>query len=72
MPVFDTLRINHAHLGKVMVERTKIDHFNDMAPKSVKSTKDNNRISYHAWRKYIRQTLKEKSLTSCAIEHIFA
>lgn len=71
MPVFDTLRINHAHLGKVMVERTKIDCFNDMTPKNVKST-DTNRISYNAWRKHIRQTLKEKSLTSCAIEHIFA
>jgi hypothetical protein len=73
MPVFDTFRINHAHLGKVMVERTKFDNFNDTTPQTVKSTDTDKRMPFEAWRRYISRTLKtEKSLTSCAVEHTFA
>lgn len=72
MPVFDTFRINHAHLGKVMVERTKFDNFNDATPQTVKSTASP-KMPFEAWRKYISRTLRqEKSFTSVAVEHTFA
>lgn len=70
MPVFDTFRINHNHLGKVMVERTKLDTFNDSTPKMVKST-DAKKMPFDAWRSYVSRTLRQKSFTSFMVEHIF-
>lgn len=71
MPQFDTFRINHAHLGKVLVQRSKIDRFNDSIPSTVK-TERSEVLPFNAWRLYISDTLaKQKSLTLCIVEHTF-
>lgn len=74
MPIFDTFRINHAHLGKVMVQRTKIDQFNDSVPETVTTADSKLKpLSFNAWRNYIRETLvNQKSLTLCIVDHTFA
>lgn len=62
MPVFDTIRINHDHIAKVIVERQNRPEPTDEEVQPVGN--------FNRWMNYIRKELKKKTILSTNIEHV--